>query len=451
MIFTPRPYQSIMCSHILEHRRCALYVPMGFGKTTATLMALSTLQFVEDNRTLVLAPLRVAESVWPNEVKNWDMFSHLKVVPIIGNEKTRKERLHTKADIHTINYENLPWLIEQEKWYWKTVVADESTRLKSFRLRQGSKRAKALAKVAFSKINRFIELTGTPAPNGLKDLWGQMWFLDKGERLGKSFSDFSYRWFKPKHPNSFEIVPMPHAQEEIQDRIKDLCMSLKVEDWFDVKEPIVTNISIALPETAYKLYKQMEKDFYIEVKNKGVEALNAGSKGIKCLQLASGAIYVDDQNNWEEVHTCKLDALESIIEEANGMPVIVAYHFKSDLERLKKRFPQGKELDKATSTIDKWNKSEIPILFAHPQSAGHGLNLQYGGNIIVFFSHWWDLEFYQQIVERIGPVRQMQAGFNRPVYIYNIMAEGTIDNLVIQSRKSKTTVQNLILEAANRS
>lgn len=450
MIFKPRPYQLLMYQHLILYKRASLMVPMGMGKTSATLMALSNLQLIEDNKVLVLAPLRVARSVWPAEVEKWDDFKHLKIVPICGNDKERKAALNESADIHTMNYENLPWLVEQNTWPWRTVVADESTRLKSFRLRQGSKRAKALARAAWSRVDRFIELTGTPAPNGLKDLWGQLWFLDNGERLGKTYTSFTERWFRPKHFGSPELVPLPNAQQEIQNKIKDICMSLRVNDWFSVQEPIITDVPVTMPPAAYKLYKQMEKELFIEVKNKPIEALNAASKSQKCLQLASGAIYVNEQKDWEEVHTCKLDALESILEEANGMPILVAYHFKSDLARLKKRFPQGKELDKATSTIDRWNNGEIPILFAHPQSAGHGLNLQYGGNIVVFFSHWWDLEYYQQILERIGPVRQLQAGFDRPVFIYNIRTVNTIDALVIRSRTEKATVQDLLLEAAKK-
>jgi SNF2 family DNA or RNA helicase len=197
-------------------------------------------------------------------------------------------------------------------------------------------------------------------------------------------------------------------------------------------------------------YKQMEKMMYLEIQGAEVEAFNAASKSLKCLQIANGAIYVDDDRNWAPVHDAKLDALESIISEAGGMPVLVAYHFRSDLARLKKRFPQGKELGQLPATLSDWNNGDIPVLFAHPASAGHGLNLQHGGNILVFFGHWWDLEYYQQILERIGPVRQLQSGYKRPVYIYNIRARNTIDDLVIQSRNDKRKVQDILLEAARK-
>ena len=241
----------------------------------------------------------------------------------------------------------------------------------------------------------------------------------------------------------------PGAQEEIQKRISDICISLRTEDWFDLKKPIVVDVPVDLPPAAMSIYKQMEKMMYLEINNLEVEAFNAAAKSLKCLQLANGAIYTDDAQNWQSVHDAKLDALESIIEEASGMPVLVAYHFKSDLTRLKVRFPKGKEL-KTKKDEDDWNAGRIPVLFAHPASAGHGINLQCGGNIIVYFGHWWDLEQYQQILERIGPVRQLQSGYKRPVYVYNIRARNTVDDLVIQSRESKRKVQDILMEASRK-
>jgi SNF2 family DNA or RNA helicase len=462
VIFTPRPYQPIMRDHILNYPRCALHVEMGLGKTTSVLWALSDLQFVEEVHALVLAPLRVARSVWTEEAKKWDQFSHLKIVPILGDAKDRLAALREPADIHTINYENIPWLSEQvgDRWPWTTIVADEATRLKHFRLSGGRKststkvkvsknrttRARTLGKYALKKATRFIELTGTSVPNGLQDLWGQLWFLDFGERLGRTFTAFKNRWFYYESRWSYEMKMAPGAQEEIQKRISDICISLRAEDWFDLKKPIVVDVPVDLPSDAMNMYRQMEKMMYLEINNLEIEAFNAAAKSLKCLQLANGAIYTDDAQNWQSVHDVKLDALESIIEEASGMPVLVAYHFKSDLTRLKVRFPKGRDL-KTKKDEDDWNAGKIPVLFAHPASAGHGLNLQHGGNIIVYFGHWWDLEQYQQILERIGPVRQMQSGYNRPVYVYNIRARNTVDDLVIQSRESKRKVQDILMEA----
>lgn len=455
MKFEPKPYQPIMLKHLLTHKRGALWVPMGMGKTSTCLWLLSILKLVEPCRTLVIAPLRVAQFVWPADGQKFEEFAELKIVSITGSALERSVALKIDADIHTINYENLPWLVAKNYWPWNVVIADESTKLKSFRLKKGSIRAKALGKATFnSKVERFYELTGTPSPNGLQDLWGQLWFLDHGERLGRTYTNFIQRWFRPKHLNSFEMVPLPHTQVEIQARVQDICLSLEVKDWFDVKDALIIDVPVELPTQAMSTYRQMEKMFFAEVVKQGaaveVEAANAASKSIKCLQLANGAIYTDDKGAWAPTHDAKLEALESIIAESGGTPIIVVYHFKSDLQRLMVRFPTGKCFDGNGSRVEAWNKGCIPILFVHPDSAGHGLNLQHGGNIIVFFGHWWDLEKYQQVIERIGPVRQMQSGYNRPVFIYNIRAENTIDELVIQSRTDKRKVQDLLLDYARR-
>lgn len=451
--FTPHVYQKHIIDFILDYERCAIYAGMGMGKTVATLTALSILKLIEEGPILILAPLRVASTTWPDEVNKWQHLENITIATIVGNVKNRIEALNNKADIFTINYENIPWLVDYYKdaWPFVTIVADESTRLKSFRLRQGSKRAQALAKVAHTKIKRFIELTGTPSPNGLKDLWGQTWFLDKGVRLGHSYSAFSQRWFKTIQVGSdrfaIKLEPLPFAQKQITNVLKDICLSLDPKDYFDLHEPIQHVIEVEMPVKAKELYKKMEKEMYIEFANTAVEAFDAGSKTMKCLQLASGAIYTDEKNTqWQNVHDVKLQALESIVEEAAGMPVLVAYHFKSDLARLKKAFPKGRELDKNPQIIRDWNAGKIPVLFAHPASAGHGLNLQDGSNIIVFFSHWWDLEQFQQIIERIGPVRQLQAGYDRPVFIYYIVARDTIDTVIMKSRENKRTVQDLLME-----
>lgn len=455
MRFTPHPYQKVMIDQMISRERVGIWAGMGMGKTTAALTAISTLQLVDPSPALVLAPLRVARSTWPNEAKKWDHLRHMRIVPIVG---TASQRLHAlfgqKADVYTMNYENLEWLAEAltsaaAGWPFKTVVADESTKLKGFRLGQGGKRARILGKVAFAKIERFIELTGTPSPNGLIDLWGQAWFLDRGERLGRTFGAFKDRWFTSLPVNDgYSIVrPRPYADEQIQAALADLCFSLDPHDYFNLREPVVTDVKVQLPPTARKLYETMEREMWADLGDHAIEASTAAALTTKCLQIASGAVYTDDKGNWQQVHDEKLDALESIIEEAGGMPVIVAYHFKSDLARLQRRFRYARVLDQYPRTIDDWNAGRIPILLAHPASAGHGLNLQDGGNILVFFSNWWDLEQYMQIVERIGPTRQAQAGHDRAVYIYHLVAEGTVENLVIERRRSKRSVQDILLGA----
>jgi len=451
MKFTPRPYQSQIIERILGQPRVAIWAGMGLGKTSATLTALDILQIVEPGPVLVLAPLRVAQSTWPDEVRKWDHLSHLKVVPVVGSAEQRRAALRIPAAIYTMNYENLVWLTEHfgESWPFATIVADESTKLKSFRLGQGGKRARALGKVAHKHVKRFVELTGTPSPNGLADLWGQIWFLDKGERLGKSFGAFTSRWFTSiPTPDGWSFIkPLGHAQREIEEKLSGVCFSLNARDHFDLREPIVHRIEIDLPVAAARAYRELEQEMFAEIQGAEVEAFNAAALTLKCLQLANGAIYTDDQGSWTEVHKAKLDALDEIVEEASGAPVLVAYHFKSDLARLKKAFPFGRELDKDPQTLRDWNEGKIRLMFAHPASAGHGLNLQDGGNILVFFGHWWDLEQHQQIIERIGPARQAQSGHDRPVFIYHIVAKNTVDELVLQRLEGKRSVQDLLLEA----
>ncbi|ENW78194.1 hypothetical protein F909_03880 [Acinetobacter sp. ANC 3929] len=455
--YKPHDYQHAIIEHILDNERCGVWAGMGTGKTSSTLTALDMLDLIEPGATLVVAPLRVAATTWPDEAKKWKHLEHFKVVAIVGTAEERVRALKQQANVYTINYENLPWLVGYLKanWFFTKVVADESTKLKGFRVSQGSVRARALGKVAHNRVKRFIALTGTPSPNGLKDLWGQVWFIDRGQRLGTSFGAFTQRWFQQiqvgADRNAVQLVPFPHSQNEIQTKLKDICLSIEAKDYFDIKDPIFRTVEIELKGKARKLYDEMEKEMFIELsETTEVEAFNAASKTMKCLQLASGSVYTDDQGNWQAVHDLKIQALESIVEEACGMPVLVAYHFKSDLERLQKAFPSGRHLDKDPKTIHDWNAGKIPVLFAHPASAGHGLNLQDGGNILVFFSHWWDLEQYQQIIERIGPTRQAQAGHDRPVYIYHIIAKNTIDSVVMERRDSKREVQDLLMEAMKR-
>lgn len=456
MRYVPREYQPVVTDHILDHPRCAVWLPMGMGKSSATLTALDALIPVGDisldRPALVLAPYRVAKTTWPEEAQKWDHLTDFNIVPILGDEGERRAMLRQREMIYSINYENLPWLTEElerqgKEWPFRTVIADEGTRLKGFRLGQGRKRARALGKIAHRFCDRFIELSGTPAPNGLQDLWGQMWFLDQGQRLGRTFDSFKQRWFQRSH-SGYGIDPLPFAQAQIQDRLNDICLSLKAEDYFDLQEPIVNIVTVDLPERARKIYRDMEKEMFAEIEGHGVEAFNAAGRTNKCLQLCNGAAYVGaEAKEWKVVHDEKIQALDSIIEEAAGAPVLVAYNFRSDLERLRKAFPAGRVLDKDAGTIRDWNAGKIPVLFAHPASAGHGLNLQHGGNILAFFGVNWNLEEHDQIIERIGPVRQLQAGYNRPVFIHYILARKTVDFMVRERLIGKRRVQDILLDA----
>jgi SNF2 family DNA or RNA helicase len=421
---------------------------MGCGKTISVLTALDLLYLsgAITRPTLILAPKRVVESVWAQEAEKWGM-SHLIASRVTGTAKQREAALARQSLVYACSYDNLPWLVKTlgAAWMFDVVVADELTRLKSFRLRGGGKRAYALAKPSM-RATRFIGLTGTPTPNGLLDLWGQVWFLDRGERLGKTFTAFRLRWFRevPTGGPYQRLEPAPCAQAEIQARISDLCLSIRTEDWFDLDDPISVPVKVDLPPKAAKVYKAMEKEMFAELDGGiEVEAFNAASKSIKCLQIASGSLITGDGH--EVLHDAKIEALRSIVEEAAGAPLLVAYHFKADLARLKKAFPRSEELTEGN--LPRWNRGEIPMLLAHPQSAGHGLNLQDGGDRVVFFSHWWALEARQQIIERIGPVRQAQSGHPRPVYVYDIIAKGTVDELVIARHKTKCAVQDILLEA----
>jgi len=444
--FKPHDYQLDIMRWLYQKPRSAVWASMGSGKTVTTLTALDNLSLIEDvYPVLVLAPLRVAKTTWPDEVAKWPHLSHLRVSVICGSAAERKAALDVPADIYTMNYDNLVWLREAlgDRWPFKTVVADEFTRLKSFRLRQGSKRAAALGHVAHSKVQRFIGLTGTPNPNGLQDLWGQIWFVDKGERLGRTYSAFSDRWFE-KGYDGFNMKPRANAQSEIEERLRDICLTV---DALPVDEPIRNNLYVDLPPKARRMYDDMEKHMFADLEGAEIEAVSAAAKTMKCLQLANGAAYTDDRGAWEGVHDAKLEALDSVIEEANGAPVMVAYHFKSDLARLQKRYPHGRALDAKSDVIRDWNAGRVPLLFAHPASAGHGLNLAEGGNILAFFSLNWNLEEHLQIIERIGPLRQKQAGLNRPVFVHHIMARRTVDDLILERLRSKKTTQEILLDA----
>lgn len=447
--YIPRAYQGLGVNHMLDNLRCALHAGTGTGKTSVTLTALDILLLAgEAEKILILGPLRVARDVWTDEAVKWNHTKHLRFAKILGTEAQRKAALRQKADIWITNFEQLPWLVKHlgADWPFDTVIADEATKLKGFRLRQGGARTKALGSVAHKFVRRFIELTGTPAPNGVKDLYGQLWFLDGGKRLGRTFTAFEERWFQ-RARDGFGLDPLPHAFDEVSSLISDLCLSIQAKDYFDLQEPIVNSIPVVLPEKAMRAYKEMEREMFLEIQSVGIEAFNAASRTIKCLQLANGAIYLDEKTDtWAELHNGKIDALESIVEEASGMPVLVAYKFKSDRERLLKHFKGSVDLA-TTAGMAKFRTGTALVGIGHPASIGHGIDgLQDVTNIIVFFGLDYNLEERQQIIERIGPTRQFQSGHDRPVFIHNLIAKGTLDELVLARVATKATVQQLLLE-----
>lgn len=472
MIFVPRPYQHLIRNFILDNDRGNVFSSMGTGKTGATIDTYDTLRaFGEVQRLLVIAPKRVAKNTWPREVEKWNQsFRHLSVATIIGDEKHRIAAARAGADITTINYDNLPWLVEKagSKWPWDMVVADESTRLKGLRVSiqqrkkadgtlgkaflmgQGSSRAAALAEVAHKYVRRWVNLTGSPAPNGIVDLWGQMWFVDGGRRLGNSFTAYSDRFFRsvPGTEGYSRIEPMPFSQQIIEGLIRDKCITIEAKDWFDIKAPIERIVGIQLPAAARRQYQEMQKELFTEIADQDIEAFNAGSKSNKCLQIASGNVYYDDKRNWVKVHDEKIEALRSIVEETNGEPLLVRYAFRPELERILKAFPRAKFFNDKRETEDAWNRGEYPMLVTHAASAGHGSNLQDGGRILVDYSQGWNLEEDEQIIERIGPTRQLQSGHDRAVFRYRIVAEDTIEETAVLPRiRYKMSVQDALKAA----
>ena len=456
MKFVPRSYQKLIVDNILYNKRTAVFAGMGLGKTASTLEAIRQIKAVRPSLTvLIIAPLRVAQSTWPDEVRKWDSFKNLRVSVICGSAKARRDALLSDADIYTINYENIPWLVEELKgdWFFDLIVADESTRLKGLRARQGTQRAKALAKVAF-KSEGFVELTGTPAPNGLLDLWGQMWFLDKGARLGKSFSAFQKEFFYPISRGGgatrwVEWKLQEGSDKRIKRRIEDVSITVNPEDYFDVAKNIFNDIVVELPREVMRQYRQFARELYLELEGgEEITASNAAVKTGRLLQMASGAVYVEDgegSDAYTVIHRAKIEALASVIEEANGAPVLCAYSYRHEVDRILKAFPYARVLDKSPQTIRDWNAGKIPLLLAHPASCGHGLNLQDGGNILVFFSCTWSLELHDQIVERIGAVRQAQAGHDRPTFVHYLVAKGTLDEAVKERLSTKRDILDVLL------
>jgi hypothetical protein len=456
MKYIPKKYQGLITSFEMNNPRCCIFASMGSGKTVSTLTGIEAEYMCGASRpTLVLAPVRVCKSVWPQEAQKWDHLHNCEVTPITGSAKEKRIAIKKDTSIHAVNYESLQWLVEHwgKDWPYYHIVADESTKLKSFRTRQGGKRARALASVAHTRVKRFTNLTGTPSPNGLQDLWGQLWFVDKGERLGKSYKAFTDRWFTQNYSGFGHTIAGDYAPDEIYDRLRDVCLTVDVADYMDIRKPIVNNVYAYMPNQAAKVYKEMEDELIIELRNHTITAANAAVKTQKLLQLANGAIYrdrsVEDDNDprsriYEVVHDAKLDALDSVINESGGEPILIAYHFNSDKERIMRAFKQVKLYSDENEVL--WNKGRIAAMLVHPASAGHGLNLQFGGRRIVFYAHNWSLENRLQVIERIGPTRQKQAGFDRAVYITNILTANTVDQMVLDRVDDKKSVQDTLME-----
>lgn len=457
--YTPRAFAPVVAEFFAERPRCALWAKPGMGKSVMTLSHLEICYNVmgDTEPTLVLAPLRVARDGWAHESQKWEHLSGFDVVPVVGDVKQREAALKKNAPVYTTNYEQLTWLCDYysekgRKWPFKRVVADEATKLKSFRLRHGSVRARALARVAHTEVKEFIELTGTPSPNGLQDLWGAVWFLDEGRRLGRTYSGFEDRWFRQvrKDDGYTKRVPMDHAQDEIQSRLADLCLTLDPKDWFDLQEPIVNVIEVDLPPSAKAKYREFEKELFAQFDGMDVEVFNAAGLSNKCLQMAGGFVYVDPEKFgkgvWADVHDEKIDALQELVDETGEDPLLVAYQFIPDRARLLKRFPDALDLAREDHMAAA-KRGEGKVWIGHPASMGHGVDgLQAHCNRIVFFSQDWNLEYHDQILERIGPMRQYQEGRTDGVFVDYIVARDTVDEVVIARRAGKTSVQQTLMD-----
>ncbi len=442
MNFSPHNYQAYAIEYIETHPVAAVLLDMGLGKTVISLTAIADLLFdsFEVHRVLVVAPLRVARDTWPAEIAKWEHLKGLTYAVAVGTVKERKTALMTDADITIINRENLQWLIESSNFPfdYDMVVIDELSSFKNHK----SKRFQSLMKVR-PKIKRIIGLTGTPSSNGLMDLWAEFKLLDFGERLGRFITHYRNDYFIPDKRNGeiiYSYKPMPYAEDAIYRKISDITISMKSTDHLQMPELITSQYEVQLSEDEEKRYEELKADFILELPEGEITAANAASLTGKLSQLANGAIY-DDEGNILEFHDRKLDALEDIIESANGKPLLVAYWFKHDLQRIKKRF-DVREIKTSKDIID-WNNGDIPVAVIHPASAGHGLNLQAGGSTLVWFGLTWSLELYQQTNARLW--RQGQT--SGTVVIEHIITKGTIDERILKALSLKEVTQNALIDA----
>lgn len=469
--FTPRPFQVEGVKFLLKHSRCALFVDMGLGKTVMVLTAIQTLldnNLDDGGDFLIVAPAFVAKATWNNEAKKWAHLANIGIASVTGDKDQRLRALKSPCKIKVINYENLDWLVKTcdklGKWPFTTVVFDESTRLRGFRghyrvnkdangvskralYRTSGSRACAIIKPIFRYVKQVWLLTGTPCQNSLGDLWGQFFFLDGGVRLGSSYSSFEGRWFDVDR-YSYKSVPKEYAQEQITSQISDVTFTLRAKDYMSLADETVIDIPVELPQHVKEQYDSMEREFIMElIENGDLEVFHDSSKLMKCRQIANGTVYFDDKRNFEQIHKEKIIALESVVEAANGTPILVAYWFKADLEVLQKHFPKGRFFDGKPNTYKDFAKGKIPLLFIHPQSAGHGVDgLQHTTNIICFYSLDWNAEIISQAIGRIGNVRQAQAGYTRPTLIYRLIAKDTIDESLAYCIDNKVSVEDAVKE-----
>lgn len=441
MKYYPHDYQTYATNFILENSIAAIFLEMGLGKSVITLTAILDLclDSFEVGKVLVIAPLRVARDTWPAEINKWEHLKDLDFAVAIGTEKERLSALKTPASVYLINRENVDWLINKSglPFDYDMVVIDELSSFKS----HTAKRFKSLLKVR-PKIKRIVGLTGTPSSNGLMDLWAEFRILDMGKRLGRYISHYRSAFFQPDKRNQhmiFSYKPLFGAEKEIYELISDITISMKSVDFLQMPKCLINEVPVGLSVNEHLIYDGFRKEMVIELANEEIDAVNAAVLSSKLLQMSNGAVY-DEDKKVHFIHNRKLDALEDLIEGANGKPVLIAYWYKHDLERIKERFTV-REI-KTSKDIKEWNLGEIPVAVIHPASAGHGLNLQSGGSTIIWFSLTWSLELYQQTNARLW-----RQGQNETVVIHHIITKGTIDEDVMKALKRKEKTQEDLIDA----
>lgn len=441
MKYTPYQYQAYAEQFILDHDAAGLFLDMGLGKTAISLSACEKLlrDWFELGKVLIIAPLRPAKETWPAELAKWDNLEGLSYSMVVGSEQERIDALHVDADFYIVNRENVVWLVDHYKKWWpfEMVVIDELSSFKSSK----AQRFRALKKVR-KYIKRIVGLTGTPAPNGLLDLWSQVYLLDEGARLGKTISAYRETYFDPgrRGPNGviYDWTPKPGAEEAIYKKLDDLCISMAARD---LPERLFIPHEVKLPEKAMAQYLQLQKDMLLPFADGDVDAGSAAILSNKLLQIAGGAVY-DENGAIKLIHEAKMEALDQLLEEANGQPILVFYNYKHELARLKERYLQAIEVN-TDGVVAKWNAGEIPILLANPASAGHGLNLQFGGHIAIWYSPTWNLEYYDQANKRLH-----RNGQKHTVLIHHLVAVGTMDERVLNiALPNKRDCQNSLLDA----
>lgn len=441
MKYRPYEYQAYATRFIEDNDVAAIFLECGLGKSVITLTAIKNLiEKGEVKRVLVIAPLRVAKNTWPDELNKWEHLSGLTYSVAIGTPDKRKKALKEKTDIVITNRENVEWLVSKSgvRFDFDMVVIDELSSFKSYR----TNRFKALLKVR-PLVSRIVGLTGTPSSNGLMDLWAQFRVLDMGERLGRYITRYREGYFMPDKRNAqvvFSYKPLPGAEERIYDKIGDITISMKAKDYLKMPDLVTSEVYVKMPDDGRSKYENLLSDMVVDIKDEEIDAANAAVLSNKLLQMANGAIYTDTKNVLK-IHDAKLDALEDLIESANGKPVLVAYWFKHDLERIKARFPYAREI-KTGGDIRDWNRGDILVGLIHPASAGHGLNLQDGGSAIIWFGLTWSLELYQQTNARL-----YRQGQKNTVVIQHIITKDTIDERVLMAIAKKEKTQNALIDA----